>query len=143
MAENVLELTDSNFSSEVLESDQPVLVDFWATWCGPCIRAMPSLDNLQKAYPRDVTVLGVGGQSEDRATVERYVKNSRHSYGHIFDGNQRVYRSLSIRAIPHVVVMSTDGVIRWQGNPLDPAFRQAVDTVIRVDPGLARNQPGG
>lgn len=43
-------LTDANFASEVLESDKPVLVDFWATWCGPCRIVAPMIEELAAEY---------------------------------------------------------------------------------------------
>ncbi len=47
---NTLTFTDSNFDQEVLQSDQPVLVDFWATWCGPCRQMAPVIDTLAEKY---------------------------------------------------------------------------------------------
>jgi thioredoxin 1 len=44
--QNVVNLTDSNFASEVLNSPVPVLVDFWAPWCGPCIQLSPVIDEI-------------------------------------------------------------------------------------------------
>ncbi|MBM80092.1 MAG: thioredoxin [Planctomycetaceae bacterium] len=46
MSENVAEFTDSNFQNDVLEADGPVLVDFWAPWCGPCKHLMPTIEEL-------------------------------------------------------------------------------------------------
>ena len=47
---NVKELTDENFEAEVLKSDVPTLVDFWAVWCGPCKQIAPTVDALADEY---------------------------------------------------------------------------------------------
>ena len=53
---NLLHFTDANFKSEVLDSDQPVLVDFWAAWCGPCRAVGPTIEELAKQYDPTVKV---------------------------------------------------------------------------------------
>lgn len=51
-----IELTDGNFDAEVLKSDLPVLVDFWATWCGPCKMLAPAVAEIAKEYAGRVKV---------------------------------------------------------------------------------------
>jgi len=50
MAKDILEIGDSNFESEVLQSVKPVLVDFWAPWCGPCRAIAPIVEELAKDF---------------------------------------------------------------------------------------------
>ena len=48
--DNIVEFNDTNFEQEVLKSDQPVLVDFWATWCAPCRMMTPTVESIASEY---------------------------------------------------------------------------------------------
>ncbi|MDD5669339.1 MAG: thioredoxin [Candidatus Omnitrophica bacterium] len=52
----VIHLTDGNFKQEVIDSDKPVLVDFWATWCGPCKMIAPLIEEVAKEYADKIKV---------------------------------------------------------------------------------------
>ena len=56
MAGKVAEITDQNFEAEVVNSDKPVLVDFWAEWCGPCRMLAPTIEEIAQEYDGKVKV---------------------------------------------------------------------------------------
>ncbi len=71
MSDHVIHATDSDFSREVLESDVPVLVDFWAPWCGPCRMIAPALDQLATEYAGKAKVVKVD-IDQNQATALKY-----------------------------------------------------------------------
>ncbi len=111
------------------------VIDFWATWCPPCRMAMPKLDDLQKQQKADLVVIGISDEPESK--VRSFIKQHPHSYPQAVDTTRAINSALGIQGIPHVVVLSSDGIIRWQGNPLEPTFPSIVADVIKADPGVA------
>ena len=67
----VLEVSDATFEKEVLQSEQPVLVDFWAVWCGPCKAIAPIVDGVASAYAGKLKVAKVN-VDQNGATPSRY-----------------------------------------------------------------------
>ena len=72
---NVITVTDANFDSEVLQSEQPVLVDFWAPWCGPCVQLGPVIDEIADAKAGVVKVVKVN-IDENTAIAGKFRINS-------------------------------------------------------------------
>ncbi|QSA96575.1 thioredoxin TrxA [Methylococcus sp. EFPC2] len=71
MSENLLHLSDDDFESQVLKASGPVLVDYWAEWCGPCKMIAPVLDEISKEYAGRLTVAKLNIDNNP-ATPQRY-----------------------------------------------------------------------
>jgi thioredoxin 1 len=107
-SEHVKELTDSNFESEVLKSDRPVLVDFWAEWCGPCKMLAPTIDKIANDYAGKVKV----GKIDT-------------------DSNREVSMKYGISAIPTVILFK-DGQVaqKFVGLRGEKDFKEALDAAM-------------
>ena len=91
MSNTVLHATDADFDSLVLASDQPVLVDFWAPWCGPCKMIAPILDDIATELDGKVKVVKIN-----------------------VDENQQVAAKFGVRSIPTLVIFNEGKVVATQ-----------------------------
>jgi thiol-disulfide isomerase/thioredoxin len=115
-----------------------VLVDFWATWCGPCLRAIPHMNEIANAYPQDVCVIGISSESNSdfkTGLLKEGLKRSTFAYAVGNSPGGPMQQAFGARGIPHVAAISADGVVRWQGHPssLTPAVMR---TLVEANRGL-------
>jgi len=105
MAGNMLEVTDQSFEKDVLQSDQPVLVDFWAAWCGPCRMIAPTVEALAKEYAGKAKVAKLN-----------------------VDDNQLIPSQYNIRGIPTLLLFKGG---RVQEQLVGAAGRDVIENMIK------------
>lgn len=87
-----------------------VILDFWATWCGPCISSMPKYEKFQKKYPDQLQVIGVTHEAVKR--IQAFVRNRPVSFMLAVDTASILRKYFEYRTIPHVVIVDATGTIK-------------------------------
>ncbi|MGA3025133.1 MAG: TlpA disulfide reductase family protein [Bryobacteraceae bacterium] len=107
-----------------------VVLDFWATWCGPCRRELPVVDKLRAEFGDDVQFLGVN--DEDNGTVKGFLRKNACGVTMLMDSKHTVHRTYGVHAIPTIFVIDRDGVIRQHfiGGREAPELRRAIAAVL-------------
>jgi thiol-disulfide isomerase/thioredoxin len=137
---------DKTIQGELPKDGQPYVLEFWATWCGPCKKSIPHLNDLHnRLQTKGMVILGISDESEDK--VKRYVKQKGKGMSYPIaickkdKGVQRsFFKAAGRKGIPSAFIVGADRRIKWIGNPLDPQFDKVVVAVTsgRYDPVLQR-----
>jgi thioredoxin 1 len=107
-ATHPIAITEAQFADEVLNSDKPVLVDFWAEWCAPCRALAPVMESLSQDY-------------DGRATIAKLD----------IDSNQQIAMQFGIRSIPTVMLFHNGEVVdSLIGVQPKSAYEQSLDKIV-------------
>lgn len=87
-----------------------VLLDFWATWCKPCVQALPSIQKLQKAHAADPFVMIAVSADEDEDVWRRFTTKNQMVWPQFWDGNTQMRDAFNITALPTYVVIDGEGI---------------------------------
>lgn len=92
-----------------------VLLDFWATWCAPCKKAIPELNHYAKKFKDNLVVIGISDETKKKI---QKLKKPKIEYYSAYDTTKQLKEIYQVKGIPHVVIINPKGIVVWEGYPL-------------------------
>jgi cytochrome c biogenesis protein CcmG/thiol:disulfide interchange protein DsbE len=109
-----------------------ILVDFWGIGCPPCRMLIPELEAWQEKFKDDLVVIGLSNETPKSIANFEDLRGGKIKYTMAYDSTIRAYKEVGVQGIPHVLVISSDGIVRWQGFPLSPEDNLTEETMKQI-----------
>ena len=104
-------LADGTEFSLSAQQGKIVLLNFWATWCGPCVREMPAFERLQEEYGEDLAILAVNCM-EDAGIVDAFLEENGYTFPVAYDTDGAISMKYPSQGIPYTLLIDEEGIIR-------------------------------
>ncbi|MCM3872998.1 MAG: redoxin domain-containing protein [Pyrinomonadaceae bacterium] len=120
-----------------------VVLDFWGTWCPPCVESVPSLRNLHKKYSKEPSFAMIGISSDtEEATWRAFTNKEKMVWPQYWDRDRRIQRAFDVRAFPTYIVIDHEGIMRFRSSgtswersaSLEDAIQKQVKIVAKAAP---------
>ena len=130
----VKDLTGHTLELSELLRHGPVLLDFWATWCKPCVEAMPELESWHREYgPKGLTVIGISVDGpRNFAKVRPFVAGKGITYPIVLDSDGRLQQLYHVLAVPTAFLIDTTGTIVRVRIAFRPGEGESFEAAIRA-----------
>jgi uncharacterized protein (TIGR03435 family) len=106
--------------------NKPIIIEFWATWCSPCIPAMKDLENYQKKYGNEIEFITVS--TDTKKNLNKYIENTQTSLRVAFDTTH--LKIFNYKYIPHTVLIDKNGIVKAITTP-SKITEQVIDDLIK------------
>lgn len=109
-----------------------VVLDFWATWCPPCRKGLPVLEEVAKSFNPDQVVVYAVNQQEDAGTVEKFIKKTNMGLSVLMDNDGAVGQLYRVSGIPQTVIIGKDGKVHAVHVGFSPSMKQSLTDEIKA-----------
>ena len=112
---------------------QIVVLDFWATWCGPCVKSLPDIKKVTDGYPESSVTLITVNQNESKAKIKSFLETRKLDLKVAMDKG-KLSEAFNVEAIPQTVIIDADGKIQFvkvgATNDMEKKLRIAIDSLL-------------
>ena len=125
----------TTMAGEFLSSDdlrgKVVLIDFWATWCGPCVHATPNLARLQRKHKDEpLVILGISAD-RDRAPWKEFIEKHKLDWTHFYDDRRMMANRFAVNGYPTYILMDHEGIIKYRQQGWNTQVDSQIEGEIR------------
>jgi thiol-disulfide isomerase/thioredoxin len=112
-----------------IDSQKPILIDFWETWCGPCIASFPKVEELNKKYSDEILIIGI--VSEDKSNALKLIQKKRVAFSNLY-GNSALLEEYKVNSFPRYFLIDSDGIVRKEyfgfSNQIEVDIKEMIGT---------------
>jgi cytochrome c biogenesis protein CcmG, thiol:disulfide interchange protein DsbE len=116
VGKKIAEINAEFLKEKPVTAGKPLMVEFWATWCGPCVASIPHINKIHKEFgPKGLVVIGLS--DEKKSVIKPFAEAKKMEYHVGIDNGGKLNKQLKIQGIPHAVLVNKAGEIVWEGHP--------------------------